>query len=64
MISGDTPAFTITQFLISLVAIVGAIVATGGVLWNTPQARNRDLNCRSWRNMLARKQSVIQTASK
>jgi methyl-accepting chemotaxis protein len=35
MISGDTPAFTITQFLISLVAIVGAIVATGGVLYST-----------------------------
>jgi methyl-accepting chemotaxis protein len=35
MISGDTPAFTITQFLISLVTIVGAIVATGGVLYST-----------------------------
>src|SRR5690242_12722139 len=35
MSSGDTPALTMTQFFISLTAIVGAIVATGGVLYST-----------------------------
>jgi hypothetical protein len=34
MVSGDTPALTMTQFLLSLGAIVGAVVATGGVLYS------------------------------
>jgi hypothetical protein len=31
MVNGNTPALTMTQFLLSLGAIVGAVVATGGI---------------------------------